>query len=45
MLRLDLEDAEVWISANPVKFAWEIVKANATHSTPDAGEKAHIDFH
>ncbi|MGH6908734.1 MAG: pyridoxamine 5'-phosphate oxidase family protein [Phenylobacterium sp.] len=45
MLRLDLEDAEVWISANPVKFAWEIAKANATHTTPDAGDQAHIDFH
>ena len=45
MLRLDLEDAEVWISANPVKFAWEVAKANATHSTPDAGDKAHVDFH
>ena len=45
MLRLDLQDAEVWISANPVKFAWEIAKANATHSTPDAGGKAHLDFH
>jgi general stress protein 26 len=45
MLRMDLADAEVWISANPVKFAWEIAKANATHSIPDAGDKAHIDFH
>jgi len=45
MLRLDLEDAEVWISANPVKFAWEVAKANATRSTPDVGDKAHIDFH
>ena len=45
MLRMDLADAEVWISANPVKFAWEVAKANATHSTPDAGDKAHIDFH
>jgi general stress protein 26 len=45
MLRMDLEDAEVWIGANPVKFAWEIAKANATRTTPDAGDKAHIDFH
>lgn len=45
MLRLDLEDAEVWISANPVRFAWEIAKANATHRAPDAGDKAHVDFH
>jgi general stress protein 26 len=45
MLRLDLDDAEVWISTNPVKFAWEIAKANAAHKTPDVGDKAHIDFH
>ncbi len=45
MLRFDCDDAEVWMSDNPVKFAWEVVKANATHTTPDAGGKAHLDLH
>jgi general stress protein 26 len=46
MLRLDCADAEVWISDDgPVKFAWEIAKANATHQPPDAVGRAHLDFH
>jgi general stress protein 26 len=46
MLRLDCDDAEVWISdEGPLKFAWEIAKANATHHTPDAGGRARLDFH
>jgi general stress protein 26 len=45
MLRLDSDDAEVWLSSNPLKFAWEIAKANTTHTTPDAGGRAHLDFH
>jgi general stress protein 26 len=46
MLCLRLADAEVWISqAGPVRFAWEIAKANATHTTPDVGEHTRLDFH
>lgn len=45
MLRFDCDDAQVWIShGGPVKFAWEIAKANATHTTPDVGESAHVNF-
>lgn len=45
LLRLSLDDAQVWVSkAGPVKFAWEIAKANATHETPDLGGKAEVDF-
>lgn len=45
MLRLECVDAEIWISdAGPMKFAWEIAKANATHNTPDAGGKTHVEF-
>ncbi len=45
MLRMDCVDAEIWISDDgPVKFAWEIAKANVTHTTPDAGGKAHVEF-
>lgn len=46
LLRLTVEDAEVWLSeGGPVKFAWEIVKANATRSTPDVGGHTRLDFH
>lgn len=45
LLRLSLDDAHVWVSkAGPVKFAWEIAKANATHDTPDLGGKAEVKF-
>ena len=46
LLCFNLSDAEVWISqAGPVRFAWEIAKANATHSTPDVGGHTRLDFH
>ncbi len=45
LLRFQLDDAHVWLSkAGPVKFAWEIAKANATHDTPDLGGKAEVEF-
>ena len=46
MLCLDCEDAQVWISeGSPVKFAWEIAKANATRHMPDLGGRTHLEFH
>jgi general stress protein 26 len=43
LLKLDVKDAEVWVSSGgPVKFGWEILKANATGKTPDVGDKAHL---
>lgn len=45
MLRLDAHDAAIWLSeAGPVKFAYEIAKANATGSMPDLGERANINL-
>jgi general stress protein 26 len=45
LLRLDARDAAVWISeAGPVRFAWEIAKANLSHKQPDLGEHAHLDL-
>jgi general stress protein 26 len=45
LLRLDARDAAVWMSeAGPVRFAWEIAKANLSHRQPDLGEKAHLDL-
>ncbi len=46
MMCLECEDAHVWISeAGPVRFAWEIAKANATRHLPDVGGRVHLDFH
>jgi general stress protein 26 len=39
------DDAQVWISdQGPVKFGWEIAKANATGKEPDVGGRAHLDL-
>lgn len=38
-------DAQVWISdQNPIKFGWEVAKANATGQQPDVGGKAHLNL-
>ena len=43
LLCLQCEDAEVWISEEgPVKFGWEIAKANLMGSTPDVGGHATL---
>lgn len=46
MLCLECDDAQVWISeGGPVKFVWEIAKANATHKIPEVGGSASVNFH
>ena len=46
LLRLDCTDAGVWLSeGGPVKYAFEVAKANATKSTPDIGERRNINLH
>ena len=46
LLRLHCKDAEIWLSsAGPVKLAWEVAKANATHKQPDLGGRTHLNFH
>lgn len=46
MLCLNCQDAQVWLSeAGPVRFAWEIAKANATHQPPELGGRASLNFH
>ncbi|WGM38946.1 pyridoxamine 5'-phosphate oxidase family protein [Caulobacter sp. NIBR1757] len=43
LLRVKCHDARVWISdAGPVKYLWEVARANATHSTPDLGGRADV---
>jgi general stress protein 26 len=46
LLCLDAQDAEVWLSdGGPVKYAFEVAKANATKTTPDVGGRAHLNLH
>lgn len=46
LLRLDCTDAAVWITeVGPVRYAWEIARANATHRTPDVGERRDLNLH
>lgn len=45
LLRMRLDDAEVWVShAGPVRFAFEIAKANLTGREPDLGGRVDIRF-
>jgi general stress protein 26 len=46
MLRLDCADAGVWFSeGGPVKYAFEVAKANATKTTPGIGGHVDIKLH
>jgi general stress protein 26 len=46
LLRLDCTDAAVWVSeVGPVRYAWEIARANATKQTPDVGERQDLNLH
>ena len=45
LLRMRLDDAQMWLSqAGPVRFAFEIAKANMTKDQPDLGGRADIQF-
>jgi general stress protein 26 len=45
MLRLDVSDAQVWLSeTNPMAFGFQIVKANMTGKEPDVGESAPVNL-
>ncbi|HEY8571792.1 pyridoxamine 5'-phosphate oxidase family protein [Phenylobacterium sp.] len=46
LLRLDCEDAQVWITeAGPVRFFFEVAKANVSKTRPDLGERRDLNFH
>ena len=45
LLKFELDDAALWLSeAGPVRFAFEIAKANATGRQPDLGGRAAVSF-
>lgn len=46
LLRLQPDDAEVWLSTKgPIRFAFEIAKANLTDQEPDVGDHARLNLH
>jgi general stress protein 26 len=46
LLCLEAEDAEVWLSeGGPMKYAFQVARANATKTTPDVGGRTHLDLH
>jgi general stress protein 26 len=46
LLRLDITEAAVWITeGGPIKYAFEVAKANASKTTPDVGERRDVNFH
>lgn len=46
MLCFEPRDAEVWLTeAGPIRYAWEVAKAAATHSTPDVGGHTRLNLH
>jgi general stress protein 26 len=46
LISMECDEAEVWLStAGPMRFAWEIAKANATRRQPDLGGHTHLRFH
>jgi general stress protein 26 len=45
LLCFDCVDAELWISeGGPLRFAWEVAKANLTHHRPDMGGKTSLSL-
>jgi len=46
LLRLDADDAEVWISnKGPIRFAFEIARASLTDDQPDVGQHTRLNLH
>jgi general stress protein 26 len=46
LLRLDVTEAAVWIAeGGPLKYVFEVAKANASGSTPEVGERHDLSFH
>lgn len=45
LLRLQCHEARVWISeAGPVRYLWEVAKANATGHQPDLGGRSDVSL-
>ncbi len=45
LIELELTSVEMWASTgNPVKFGWEIMKANDENRTPDIGTRKFVTF-
>jgi general stress protein 26 len=46
LLCLDVENVALWISkGGPIRFAWEVARANITGHQPNVGDRANLDLH
>lgn len=46
LIRMKCHDARVWISdAGPVKYVWEVTRANLGHTMPNLGGRSDVSFH
>lgn len=45
LLRFDADDGQIWVSkAGPIRFGYEIAKANLTGTRPDVGGTAQVNL-
>jgi len=43
LIRLKCQDARLWLSeAGPIRYAWEVARANMTGRQPDVGDVANV---
>ncbi|MDZ4374193.1 MAG: pyridoxamine 5'-phosphate oxidase family protein [Phenylobacterium sp.] len=46
LLRLDVNEAAVWLTeAGPIRYAFEVARANLGGTTPDIGERRDVNVH
>lgn len=46
LLRFEADDGRIWVSkSGPVRFLFEVAKANLTKTLPDAGGVADVNLH
>lgn len=46
LLRFDPEDGRIWVSKQgPIRFFYEVARANLTKRLPDEGDVADVNFH
>lgn len=45
LVSFEPKDAEIWLNqVSPIRFVWEVAKANVTDSVPDMGDRASLSF-
>ncbi|MEZ5818661.1 MAG: pyridoxamine 5'-phosphate oxidase family protein [Hyphomicrobiaceae bacterium] len=44
LVKMALDNGVAWASVGPVKFGWEVMKANLSDQEPDVGARQHFSF-